>query len=35
MWIMGKINEVQVKNDVTKGYIMQEQANQILATPKC
>lgn len=32
---MGKINEVQVQNAVTKGYIMQEQANQILATPKC
>lgn len=35
MWIMGKLTETQVQNAVVKGYIMQEQADQILATPKC
>lgn len=34
MWIMKKITETQVQNAVTKGYITQEQANMILATPQ-
>jgi len=34
MWIMGKLTETQVQNAVTKGYITQEQADMILATPK-
>lgn len=35
MWIMGKLTETQVQNAVTKGYITQDEANQIIATPKC
>ena len=34
MWIMGRITEQQIQKAFTKGYITQEEANQILATPK-
>ncbi|BDG48760.1 XkdX family protein [Parageobacillus sp. KH3-4] len=33
-WILGKYTETQVQNAVAKGYITQEQADTILATPK-
>ncbi|RFU70343.1 XkdX family protein [Peribacillus saganii] len=33
-WIMGKYTPEQVQNAVTKGYITQEQADTILATPQ-
>lgn len=34
MWIMGRITATQVQAYVTKGYITQEEANMILATPQ-
>jgi len=34
MWIMGRITATQVQTYVTKGYITQEEANMILATPQ-
>jgi hypothetical protein len=34
MWIMGKIDETKVQSYVTKGYISQEEADMILATPQ-
>jgi hypothetical protein len=34
MWIMGKITEEKVNSYVAKGFITQEQANMILATPQ-
>jgi hypothetical protein len=34
MWIMKKIDEAKVQSYVTKGYITQEEANIILATPQ-
>lgn len=34
MWIMGKITEAQVQNAVTKGFITQQEADMIIATPK-
>jgi hypothetical protein len=33
-WIMGKYTSTNVQNAVTKGYITQDQANTILATPQ-
>lgn len=33
-WIMKKYTETNIQNCVTKGYITQEQANTILATPQ-
>ena len=33
-WIMKKYTATQVQNCVTKGYITQDQANTILATPQ-
>lgn len=33
-WVMGKYTATQVQNCVTKGYITQEQADEILATPQ-
>lgn len=34
LWIMKKIDETRIQNAVTKGYITQEEANIILATPQ-
>jgi hypothetical protein len=34
MWIMKEFTMVNVANSVTKGYITQEQANEILAMPQ-
>lgn len=34
MWIMRKIDESKVLSYVGKGYITQEEANMILATPQ-
>lgn len=34
MWVMKNFTQAQVQNCVTKGYITQEQANVILATPQ-
>lgn len=34
MWTFGNITEQQVNSYVTKGFIDQKQAEQILATPK-
>lgn len=34
MWIMRRITETQIQTAVTKGYITQEEANIILATPQ-
>ncbi len=34
MWVMKRITEEQVQAYVVKGYITQEQANMILATPQ-
>jgi hypothetical protein len=34
LWIMNRISETNIQNAVTKGYITQEQADTILATPK-
>jgi hypothetical protein len=34
MWVFGKITETQVNSYAAKGFITQEEANQILATPK-
>ncbi len=34
MWVMRKIDEAKVLSYVTKGYITQEEANMILATPQ-
>jgi hypothetical protein len=34
MWIMRKIDEAKVQIYVVKGYITQEEANIILATPQ-
>lgn len=33
-WILGRFTQTQVQNCVTKGYIIQEQADTILATPQ-
>jgi hypothetical protein len=33
-WILGKLTQSQVQNAVTKGYITQDEAKAILATPK-
>lgn len=33
-WIMGKYTVEQVQSCVTKGYITQDQANEILAMPQ-
>lgn len=33
-WIMGKYTPEQVQSAVTKGYITQEEADEILATPQ-
>jgi hypothetical protein len=34
MWVFGKITELQVNSYAVKGFITQEEANQILATPQ-
>lgn len=34
MWVSRKITETQVQSYVTKGFITQEEANMILATPQ-
>lgn len=34
MWVMRKIDEAKVQSYVVKGYITQEEANIILATPQ-
>lgn len=34
MWIMNRINETKVQSYIPKGYITQEEANIILATPQ-
>lgn len=34
MWVMGRYTPTQVQTAVTKGYITQEEANAILATPQ-
>lgn len=34
LWIMKMINKVRIQNAVTKGYISQNEANIILATPQ-
>lgn len=34
MWIMKRYTETNISNCVTKGYITQEQADTILATPQ-
>ncbi len=34
MWVMKRITETQVQNAVNKGYVTQEEANMILATPQ-
>jgi hypothetical protein len=34
MWIMRKIDAVKVQSYVTKGYITQEEADMIIATPQ-
>jgi hypothetical protein len=34
MWVMKRITEEQVQAYVVKGFITQEQANMILATPQ-
>jgi hypothetical protein len=33
-WSLGKLSETQIQSAVTKGYITQDEANVILATPK-
>jgi hypothetical protein len=33
-WVMKKFTETNVQNCVTKGYITQDQADTILATPQ-
>lgn len=34
MWIMKRLTQEQVQMYVTKGFITQEEANMILATPQ-
>lgn len=34
MWVMGRYTEAQVQTAVTKGYITQQEADMIIATPK-
>lgn len=34
MWIMRRINDVNLGNAVNKGYITEEQKNNIMATPQ-
>lgn len=34
MWVFRKITETQVNSYVTKGFITQQEADQILATPQ-
>jgi hypothetical protein len=34
MWVFGKVTEQQVRNYVQKGFITQQEADQILATPQ-
>ncbi|SPF33826.1 conserved hypothetical protein [Candidatus Desulfosporosinus infrequens] len=34
MWVLQTFTQAQVQNCVTKGYINQDQANTILATPQ-
>lgn len=34
MWIMGRYSETQIQAAVSKGYITQQEANMILATPQ-
>lgn len=34
LWVMNRITETNIQNAVAKGFITQEQADTILATPK-
>ncbi|WP_170169224.1 hypothetical protein [Mesobacillus subterraneus] len=34
MWVFGKVTETQVNNYTTKGFITEQEAQQILATPQ-
>lgn len=34
MWVRGKVTEANIAHYVSKGYITQDEANFILATPK-
>jgi len=34
MWVFGRVTEEQVNSYVGKGFITQDEANQILATPQ-
>jgi hypothetical protein len=34
MWLMRKVTEAQLQSAVTKEYITQEEANQIIAIPQ-
>lgn len=34
LWVMGRITEARVNSAVAKGYITQEEASMILATPQ-
>jgi hypothetical protein len=34
MWVMSRIDTVKVKSYITKGFITQEEASVILATPQ-
>lgn len=34
MWVFGKVTEEKINTYVQKGFITQEEANQILATPR-
>lgn len=34
MWVFNNLSEERLQNYVTKGFVTQEQANQIMATPR-
>jgi hypothetical protein len=34
MWVMSRVTETQINSYVVKGFITQEEANMILATPQ-
>jgi hypothetical protein len=34
MWVMHRVTSTQIQNSVTRGYITQEEADMILATPQ-
>lgn len=33
-WVYGKVTEAQLNNYAAKGFITQQEANQIIATPR-